>query len=68
MHPAIEKVAEKIRRHRLSSSEHQARAAIRSFIEYARDKVQSEFYADPLLRVGIIDYLTALLNEIEEDK
>lgn len=47
-----------------------ARAAIRSFIEYARDKVavavKGETEQEMLSRAAVYDYFTALLNEIEE--
>lgn len=69
IHPMIEKVAEKLRRHRLNSFEHQATATIRAALEYARDNVSEDEQAEIIGQYQatvIRDYLTALLKEIEE--
>jgi len=76
IHPMIEKVAEKLRRHRLNSFEHQATATIRAALEYARDNVSDrmeaageeipdEVFVDEAKNVfrAMID---TLLKEIEE--
>lgn len=81
IHPMIEKVAEKLRRHRLNLFEHQATATIRSALEYARDNVSDGMikrgmeHADgngmlcelPDDFVGVFRAMTdALIQEIEE--